>query len=188
MSRGLPAPRKEGQPWAPLQVWYKGKARRVVDGLGLCSPRVRPAGHRTVPLQERGEALGKAFWEEVSGFVDTMTKKERLGLMAELAVGRHSESPFKEKVVTIRNKLDEVVMSLGVDPRRKSTDRETEIAFRVKAWAELVEDADTRYLEDMASTGVYRHQRRDPAGPGGLREEGQEDDGRPGASGLGGGP
>lgn len=42
-----------------------------------------------------------------------------------------------------------------LDPGRRDKDRDTEIAFRrLKTWAELVDDADWRYLEDVAATGV----------------------------------
>ena len=76
-------------------------------------------------------------------------------MMAELALGRRASSPFEEKIVAIRSRLDKKVGELGLDPKRKDKDRGTEIAFRrLKAWAELVDDADWRYLGDVAATGV----------------------------------
>ena len=48
--RTLPQPGLSRSPWAPIEVWYKGKARRVTDGLGLNSPGIRPAGHRGPPI------------------------------------------------------------------------------------------------------------------------------------------
>lgn len=80
----------------------------------------------------------------------------------------------------MRARLDGVVRQLGLDPGRRGKDRATEIAFRrLKAWAELVEDADTRYLGDMASTGVALGTRGEI-----LREEGEERPGGPYSGGL----
>ena len=58
--------------------------------------------------------MRKAFWEEVTGFMDAMTKKERLALMAELALGRHSESPFRDKIGGIRANLDSALVEMGM--------------------------------------------------------------------------
>lgn len=141
---------------------------------------MRPAGHRGGALSEGGEALRQAFWKEVTDFVEGMDKKDRLALMAELALGRHSKSPFGSKIEEMRARLDGVVRQLGLDPGRRGKDRATEIAFRrLKAWAELVEDADTRYLGDMASTGVALGTRGEI-----LREEGEERPGGPYSGGL----
>lgn len=54
--RQLVAPGGE-RPWAHLQVWYKGRSRKMVDGLGLNSPGIRPAGHRGVNLDKIGVEL-----------------------------------------------------------------------------------------------------------------------------------
>ncbi|CAK9053652.1 Uncharacterized protein SCF082_LOCUS29213 [Durusdinium trenchii] len=87
----------------------------------------------------------EAFWEEVTAFVDGMSKKERLTLMAELALGRHSSSPFGGKTDEIRGRLGEKVRELGLEPGRKGGDRDTEIAFRrLKAWSELLDNGDWR--------------------------------------------
>ena len=94
---------------------------------------------------ERGEKLREAFWEEVTAFVDGMSKKERLTLMAELALGRHSSSPFGGKTDEIRGRRGEKVRELGLEPGRKGGDRDTEIAFRrLKAWSELLDNGDWR--------------------------------------------
>eukprot|EP00913_Durusdinium_trenchii_P008623 g8097.t1 len=96
-------------------------------------------------LVKRGEKLREAFWEEVTAFVDGMSKKERLTLMAELALGRHSSSPFGGKTDEIRGRLGEKVRELGLEPGRKGGDRDTEIAFRrLKAWSELLDNGDWR--------------------------------------------
>ena len=127
----------------------------MVDGLGLNSPGTRPAGHRGVCLEKEGVALSKAFWEEVDSFMHGMSKTQRLRLFSELALGRRASSPFAELLGGIRDRLDEVVVGMQVDPGRRPGDRPSEIAFRrLRAWAVLIGDADSRFLEDMASTGV----------------------------------
>ena len=139
---------------APLQVWYKGKVRRMVDGLGKCSPGIRPAG-RGVILSKQGSELASAFWSEVESYVGRMTKDERLKLIAKLALGKFQESPFGEDIKLIRKRLDGVVSNLGRDPARVSGDRKTEINFRrLKACSDLTDDEDRSYLHSLASKGV----------------------------------
>ena len=140
---------------APLQVWYKGKVRRMVDGLGKCSPGIRPAGGRGVVLTRQGSELASAFWAEVESYVDRMNKDERLRLIAKLALGKFQGSPFGDEIKSIRKRLDGVVCSLGKDPARIGGDRETEINFRrLKAWSDLTDDEDHSYLPSLASKGV----------------------------------
>ena len=147
---GRSAPRR-----AQIQVWYKGKTRRVSDGLGKCSPGLRPAGARPRGGSKASEALSTLFWSEVGDYVDSLGKEKRLGLMAKLALGRCHESPFAGWVEELKKKMDGLVSKLGKDPRRKSSDRVTEINFRrLKALADLVEDEDHSYLSTMASRGV----------------------------------
>ena len=51
--------------------------------------------------------------------------------------------------------MDERLISLGLDPRSRESDRKTPINFRrVKAWAEAVEDEDYRFLERLLRRGV----------------------------------
>ena len=64
-------------------------------------------------------------------------------------------SPFKEVVPAMKERLDEVVRRLGQEPSRLEDDVPSEIAFRrLLAWGRIVEDADHRFIEDMAGTGV----------------------------------
>ncbi len=146
---------EKGSKAAPLQVWYKGKVRRMVDGLGRCSPGIRPAGCRGVDLSRQGQELASTFWGEVNAYMDALTKDERLKLVAKLALGRYQESPFGGVISEIRDRLDKVVSNMGKDPSRKAGDRSTEINFRrLKAWAEITGDEDHSYLPSMASRGV----------------------------------
>ena len=88
-------------------------------------------------------------------YVTGLDKKSRLRLIAELALGRHSKSPFNEVIPAMKERLDEVVRRLGQDPGRLEDDVPSEIAFRrLLAWGRIVEDADHRFIEDMAGTGV----------------------------------
>ena len=140
---------------AQIQVWYKGKIRRVADGLGKCSPGLRPAGSRPRCHSKAAESMSGLFWSEVSNYVDSLGKDERLRLMAKLALGRYQESPFAGWIEDLKEKVDGLAIKLGKNPRRKTSDRVTEINFRrLKALAELVEDEDHAYLATMASRGV----------------------------------
>ena len=141
---------------AQIQVWYKGKIRRVADGLGKCSPGLRPAGSRPRCHSKAAESMSGLFWSEVStNYVDSLGKDERLRLMAKLALGRYQKSPFAGWIDDLKEKVDGLAAKLGKNPRRKTTDRVTEINFkRLKALAELVEDEDHAYLATMASRGV----------------------------------
>ena len=141
--------------WTPLQVWYKGKARRVVDGLGINSPGIRPVGHRGQALGKEAAVLAGVFWQAVDGFMEGLGKKGLLKLVSELALGRHVESPFQAVMHDLRHRLDGCLKKLGQDPSRRKGDVKTEIAYRrLRAWAALVGDDDHQFLADMAATGV----------------------------------
>ena len=141
--------------WTPLQVWYKGKARRVVDGLGLNSPGVRPVGHRGRDLGKEAGELAGIFWQAVDTFMEQAGKKGLLRLISELALGRHLESPFQKVMPELRGRLDDRARGLGYNPDRREGDVVTEIAYRrLHAWATLVGDEDCAFIVDVASTGV----------------------------------
>ena len=140
---------------APLKVYYKGKVRNMVDGLGKCSLGVRPAGSRVKSLSRNGATLAKGFWRHVEKLSEAMGEKERRKLLSRLALGQVEESPFKGVIEKVRKDLDELVVRLGKDPTRRPTDRATAIGFRrAKAWAELLGDEDHRFLEGLVRRGV----------------------------------
>ena len=140
---------------APLQVWYKGKMRRMADGLGKCSPGVRPAGSSKIQRSKGASMLAASFWREVETIVDGWSREERLRTIAKLSLGRFDASPFKGVIEEVRHRLDEVVVGLGKQVKRRDDDRSSEIHFRrLAAWAEIFEDEDCRYLSSMASRGV----------------------------------
>ena len=138
-----------------LEVWYKGRFRRAADGLGKCSPGIHPPSSRPRSQSQGAKKLASAFWDEVLGVVDSLPKQERLRLISNLVLGRYETSPFQDKIQPMKEKLDQLVVSLGKKPGRRKGDRDTEIHFRrLKAWAELVEDEDHLYLHTMAARGV----------------------------------
>lgn len=84
----LPAPQGE-RPWAHLQVWYKGKARKMVDGLGLAG--IRPAGHRGVGLDRTGGGAERSVLGGGAGLCglpvqSTTAQADRLGPTVMLTV------------------------------------------------------------------------------------------------------
>ena len=137
---------------APLKVHYKGRIRDLCDGLGKCSPGVRPAGLRGRVAGEAAKRAREAFWWEVVG---SMEKKERLQLMARLALGKFEHSPFIKDITLRRSRIDAVLRNLGYSPDRREGDRRTAINFRrVQAFAKVTKDEDITFLEGLASTGV----------------------------------
>ncbi len=140
---------------APLQVWYKGKMRRMADGLGKCSPGIRPAGSRGMPISSNAAKLASAFWSEVETLVDSMPREERLRMIAKLSLGKFQESPFSGSMTAIRSRLDVLVAEMGKSPARRKGDRSSEINFRrLRAWSEIMGDEDDSYLNSLASRGV----------------------------------
>ena len=140
---------------APLKVHYKGRIRDLCDGLGKCSPGVRPAGLRGRVAGEAAKRAREAFWWEVEDLVGSMEKKERLQLMARLALGKFERSPFIKDITLRRSRIDAVLRNLGYSPDRREGDRKTAINFRrVQAFAKVTKDEDITFLEGLASAGV----------------------------------
>lgn len=77
---------------APLQVHYKGRVRNLVDGLGKCSPGIRPAGARGGPSNQPASELAQAFLEEVERLEKSMSLEERRTLISKLVLGRFTSS------------------------------------------------------------------------------------------------
>ena len=126
-----------------------------MDGLGKNSWGIRPAGARGLLKGNEGRELASFFVQEVHGWLGNKTKRDRLRLLAVLALGKAVEPPFSLEIRQMRERLDEKVKSLGKDPSRRQGDRDTEINFRrLLAWARLCEEEDAEYLEMMASRGV----------------------------------
>ena len=146
---------KDGRALAPIRVHYKGRVRHLCDGLGKCSPGIRPAGHRGSVKSDRAKDLRGWFWSEVEEIDRSMSKQERLKWISKLALGRTESSPFEGLIGGLRERMDERLVALGLDPRRRKSDRSTPINFRrLKAWAEIVEDEDFRFLGGLLTRGV----------------------------------
>ena len=148
--RATPGPKK-----GPLKVHYKGRVRNVCDGLGKCSPGIRPAGFRGDLGSGSAKVLQEAFWREVEELSDSLGKKGRLELISKLALGRFDSSPFEKDIEARRHRMDEILERLGYKPHRRKSDRTTAINFRrVRAFAQVVGDEDSAFLEGLVSTGV----------------------------------
>ena len=81
--------------------------RRMADGLGKCSPGIRPAGSRGLPVSPNAAKLAGAFWGEVETLVDSMSREERLKMIAKLSLGKFQDSPFSGSMAAIRSRLDD---------------------------------------------------------------------------------
>ena len=126
--------------------------RRMADGLGKCSPGIRPAGSRGLSISPNAARLAGAFWGEVETLVDSMSREERLKMIAKLSLGKFQDSPFSGSMEAIRSRLDDLVAGMGKSPARKKEDRSSEINFRrLRAWSEIVGDEDD---SSLASKGV----------------------------------
>ena len=87
--------------------------------------------------------------------MEGMSKKERLQLMARLALGKFEDSPFKKDIAVRRQRMDKVLDELGYDSARRESDRCTAINFRrVQACAKILGDEDSLFLDGLAATGV----------------------------------
>ena len=146
---------RAGKILAPVKVHYKGRVRNLCDGLGKCSPGIRPAGHRGAVTATKAKDLRGWFWSEVEEIDKNMSKQERLKWISMLALGKTESSPFEQVIPGLRERMDRRLLSLGVDPRRRGSDRATPINFRrLKAWAEVTEDEDFRFLDGLLERGV----------------------------------
>ena len=60
-----------------------------------------------------------------------------------MAGGSHPSSPFGKVMENTKKAVDACLRRLGLDPDRRGSDRDSEVAFRrLKAMAEVCEDED----------------------------------------------
>ena len=72
-----------------------------------------------------------------------------------MAAGKVLESPFGEEMGELRRKLDEHLGRWGLEPSRRSSDRDSEINFRrLRALSEALGDEDYGFLDEVAERGV----------------------------------
>ena len=138
----------------PMTAYYKGKHRMIHDGGGLCSPGRWPVESRRPVRKKTAVALVSAVRRE---FLKWVVKKGRGGKeeFEKMARGEAKGSPFEEVRLAAREAIDKALEGLGLDPRRRPGDRDTEINFRrLAAMAEACHDEDYGYLREMAEKGV----------------------------------
>ena len=76
-------------------------------------------------------------------------------LFWQLAGGKHPSSPFVENIENMKEELDRELEAMGLAPRRKDGDRDTEIHFRrLMAMLLAVQDEDVEFLGPMVQEGV----------------------------------
>ena len=69
--------------------------------------------------------------------------------------GKHPSSPFVENIEKMKEELDQELEAMGLAPRRREGDRDTEIHFRrLIAMLLAVQDEDVDFLGPMAKDGV----------------------------------
>lgn len=135
----------------PMLAYYKGKHRVIHDGGGLCSPGRWPVKNRAQVKEGKGMALVAACRKQ---FLKWILKQEGRAedTFGSLIRGELKESPFEGCLAEAREEVDKELEAWGKEPRRKEGDRDSEVNFRrLKAMAEVLEDEDSSYLEEMAA-------------------------------------
>ena len=153
---GRSLPEKEGETTGsePILAYYKGKRRMIHDGGGLGSPGRWPVRCR--------RELKKPDAIDVASIVKREFLKWLLGqdqggrtIFWKLAAGKVQGSPFEGSIEGARKALDEELSKKGESPRRRVTDRDSEINFRrIAAVGKILDGEDWEYLLPMAEEGV----------------------------------
>ena len=139
---------------APMLAYYKGKHRAIHDGGGLCSPGRWPVKSRKPVKRGKGLALVSVCRKQFLKWILGKRGKAEEAFK-ELINGKLEGSPFCDCLEEAREEIDKALEEMGTQPRRLSSDRDTEVNFRrLKAMAEILEDEDYEYLEAMAERGV----------------------------------
>lgn len=141
-----------------MKAYYKGKWRSIHDGGGLGSPGRWPPKRRRPLREKEGKRVAAKvktlFLKWVAG-VERDKQGGTKALFWELAAGRHHQSPFTKDMEKYRKELDEELLEMGLKPKRRGGDRDTEIQFRrLMAMMEATGDEDWEFLDQMASEGV----------------------------------
>ena len=139
----------------PMQTKYKGELRSIHDGAGLCSPGRWPVGRRTAPSTEKGKELSRWCLKAFEDWVELEGEERAKKLFWETAGGKLGGTPFGGEIFGFRERLDLWLKERGVDPRRRTSDRKSEINFRrLRAVAQILEDEDWVFLSEVAAKGV----------------------------------
>ena len=147
--------RDPGSSGPPMRVSYKGEVRSLHDGAGLCSPGRWPVSKRAHARSEREASTRRWFEEAFTSWTSTVGEDKAKEIFWAMAGGKLHESPFGEEMDELKRRLDEHLGRWGMEPKRMETDRSSEINFRrLRALAEVMEDEDYIFLEEVASKGV----------------------------------
>lgn len=138
-----------------LRAVYKGKARAVHDGLGLCSLGRKRAADRRQVNSPLGRRLRGVFWQELEGWLDDLGKKAELRLVAEVLCGKLQASPFGDLPGRIEGAWAAVLKEAGLEADRREGDRDTLINFRLlQGLVKAFGDPDCGYLGGLAEEGA----------------------------------
>ena len=142
----------------PMRAYYKGKHRTVHDGGGLCSPGRWPPDRRRPMKEAKGIRLAAKVKKLFLAWILEVERCRKGGikdLFWQLAGGKHPSSPFVENIENMKEELDRELEAMGLAPRRKDGDRDTEIHFRrLMAMLLAVQDEDVEFLGPMVQEGV----------------------------------
>ena len=139
----------------PMQTRYKGDLRAIHDGAGLCSPGRWPVGRRTAPATEQGRELARWCVKAFEDWVELEGEERVKQLFWSTAGGKLGGTPFGGEIFGFRERLDLWLEERKLRPRRRGSDRSTEINFRrLAAVAQVLADEDYEFLEEVAPRGV----------------------------------
>lgn len=140
----------------PMRCFYKGKHRTVHDGGGLCSPGRWPVDKRKPLESGPGQALAAEIKANFLGWLLAEGEDRVKKIFWQMAGGNHPSSPFGKVMESTKKAVDACLRRLGLDPDRRGSDRDSEVAFRrLRAiMAEVCEDEDFVWLEGLAAEGV----------------------------------
>eukprot|EP00913_Durusdinium_trenchii_P028161 g26404.t1 len=114
-----------------------------------------PVGRRTAPSTEKGKELSRWCLKAFEDWVELEGEERAKKLFWETAGGKLGGTPFGGEIFGFRERLDLWLKERGVDPRRRTSDRKSEINFRrLRAVAQILEDEDWVFLSEVAAKGV----------------------------------
>ena len=114
-----------------------------------------PVDKRREPISEREASTVRWFHEAFALWLETVGEEEAKQVFWRMAAGKVLESPFGEEMGELRRKLDEHLGRWGLEPSRRSSDRDSEINFRrLRALSEALGDEDYGFLDEVAERGV----------------------------------
>ena len=142
----------------PIRCYYKGKHRVIHDGGGLTSPGRLPVEKREETMGAEGTRVASEIRQMFLEWIQSRSEGSEDGVKEcfwKLAGGRFQESPFGASMDLYRERLDVLLEQMGLEPRRKPGDRDSQVNFRrLRAMLRAIQDVDWGWLEEVASEGV----------------------------------